>query len=539
MGKPCHSLPGAAMHSITIENFRCFGERQTARLAPLTLLVGENSTGKTSFLALLRALDDFAHNDIPDFKRPPYDLGSFDEIAHYRGGRGGRAETFSVEIAALFPEDSLGRRRKWLVTEEAYGQGPWRLYVQFCKDTKGTAPVPVCLRISLGDKDKEDDTWIAFNYESPSVKMGTKRGRWDIFDKFLLQNKPMPFSERNMVTSLLAYDHLEVLSRASTFLSSDEKHSDVINMFKPEMFKPEKDSLQISKIDMQDLASLNYAIYKIIQIFRMEEVDTFPRVFSSAPVRSQPRRTYDPARSDSDPEGNSVPMRLAELSSQQPDVWAHLKQRLEKFGQKSGLFDEIRVRHFGKIHSNPFQVQVKKSEKRQQVKGPWRNLIDVGYGVSQALPIITELLLDDIEKLRDDVEQESFESLYRRQYPYPRQFLLQQPEVHLHPSAQAALGSLFCQMAGPRRQLIVETHSDNLMDRVCMDVRDGVSDLKPEDVSILFFERRGLDVRIHSLRLDQQGNILGAPDGYRQFFMDEVTRSLWPERSSERSKVEA
>ena len=105
--------------------------------------------------------------------------------------------------------------------------------------------------------------------------------------------------------------------------------------------------------------------------------------------------------------------------------------------------------------------------------------------------------------------------------------------MYLHPSAQAALGSLFCQVAGPRHQLIVETHSDHLMDRVRMDVRDGVSGLKPEDVSILFFERRGLDVRIHSLRIDKEGNVLDAPDGYRQFFMDEMSRSLWPERSTE------
>ena len=73
-------------------------------------------------------------------------------------------------------------------------------------------------------------------------------------------------------------------------------------------------------------------------------------------------------------------------------------------------------------------------------------------------------------------------------------FLLQQPEVHLHPSAQAALGSLFCRVAGPECQLIVETHGDHLLDRVRMDVRDGVSDLKPEDVSVLFFERNDLVV---------------------------------------------
>ena len=44
------------MDEITLKNFRCFRDKQTARLAPLTLLVGENSTGKTSFLALIRAL---------------------------------------------------------------------------------------------------------------------------------------------------------------------------------------------------------------------------------------------------------------------------------------------------------------------------------------------------------------------------------------------------------------------------------------------------------------------------------------------------
>ena len=108
----------------------------------------------------------------------------------------------------------------------------------------------------------------------------------------------------------------------------------------------------------------------------------------------------------------------------------------------------------------------------------------------------------------------------------PPLFLLQQPEVHLHPSAQAALGGLFCQIASRERQIIVETHSDHLIDRVRMDVRDGVSALKPEDVSILFFERNDLDVHIHSLGIDGEGNVLNAPDSYRRFFMEETTRSL-------------
>ena len=167
-----------------------------------------------------------------------------------------------------------------------------------------------------------------------------------------------------------------------------------------------------------------------------------------------------------------------------------------------GLFDEISIKRLGETESEPFQVQVKKSG--GGLKGPWRNLIDVGYGVSQALPVITELLREDA----------------------PDIFLLQQPEVHLHPVAQAALGSLFCQVAGPDHQLIVETHSDHLLDRVRMEVRDSQGSLTASDVSILFFERSDLNVLIHSLRVDEEGNILGAPDSYRQFFMEETTRSL-------------
>ena len=128
----------------------------------------------------------------------------------------------------------------------------------------------------------------------------------------------------------------------------------------------------------------------------------------------------------------------------------------------------------------------------------------MGYGVSQVLPVIIELLRKDA----------------------PPVFLLQQPEVHLHPSAQAALGSLFCEVASLRQQLIVETHSDHILDRIRMDVRDRKGSLKPDDVSILFFERKGLDVQIHSLRLDEHGNVLDAPPNYRRFFMKEQERSL-------------
>lgn len=85
------------MHKVTLKNFRCFGEEQSARLARLTLLVGDNSTGKTSFMAMIQALWDVAYMyRIPDFKQSPYDLGSFEEIIHSCGARNGKADTFEA-----------------------------------------------------------------------------------------------------------------------------------------------------------------------------------------------------------------------------------------------------------------------------------------------------------------------------------------------------------------------------------------------------------------------------------------------------------
>jgi hypothetical protein len=59
-----------------------------------------------------------------------------------------------------------------------------------------------------------------------------------------------------------------------------------------------------------------------------------------------------------------------------------------------------------------------------------------------------------------------------------------------------------------------------------MDVRDQTTGLKPEDVSILYFEPGDLNVKIHSIRIDQAGNVLDAPLSYGKFFMAETRRSI-------------
>ena len=92
----------------------------------------------------------------------------------------------------------------------------------------------------------------------------------------------------------------------------------------------------------------------------------------------------------------------------------------------------------------------------------------------------------------------------------------------MHPRAQAALAQW---MAESGRGFVIETHSDHFVDRLRICVMNGT--LAPDELSIVYFEptEDGARSRMHSISVDPQGNLEGAPDGYRSFFLEE-TRSL-------------
>lgn len=437
-----HSKARSHIEQITLRDFRCFRGAHSARMAPLTVVVGENSTGKTSFLALIRALWEVAHNnEVPDFKEEPYDLGSFSEIVHRRGGSAARIEQFEAELQTRDAESA----------SSSFG-------VTF--ERQGTAPFPTVRRIS-NDKGFVSAKQVNGDFQ---IHAETKQGfSWNKE----IQVK-LPQAE---ITRLAPLHHLLWLIPSDSQDEWDHAAPDIKELLKELMFK-----------------------------FQLFGQGFELRPFASAPVRSKPHRTYDPSRPARDPEGDYVPMYLAYLARQRPREWNTLRKKLMDFGAAAGLFDEIEIKSLGEHEGRPFQIEVRK--RGEKLIGPWRNLVDVGYGVSQVLPLVTELMRPDA----------------------PALVLLQQPEVHLHPSAQAALGSLFCHLATDR-QIVVETHSDFLLNRIRMDIRDQKSPLSPNDVSILYFERSEIDVHIHSIRIDEQGNVVDAPPSYGNFFMEEAARS--------------
>ena len=452
----------------TVDNYRCFREKQTARLAPVILLVGENNTGKTSFLALIRLMCKLVSDkQNPNFKEAPFDLGNFEDIVHHGNSESGQSSQFGAEFLVdsivTNPTDSSSRRFSFAASFGEGAKDPIIIEKRLSDGTNSIRAIKIekdpmaeyCVQINTAN-----DEELKFRLSSGIIdRLGVSH-----FDSLL-----------GLIGGVISEDTRWM--RAARMLSSDMPLTRVL-----------RDIVAIALMDQ------GWSRNRL-------EADT-NHVFANAPVRSNPQRTYDPTIFPEDPERQYVPMDLARISSFPDKEWLRLKMRMEEFGQRSGLFDEIVINRLGIDRGNAFQIHLRKAG--HDIEGPKRNLIDSGYGVSQVLPIIAELFRDNAAPIS----------------------LLQHPEVHLHPRAQAALGTLFCGIAETGRQLIIETHSDYILDRIQIDLRKGRTSLKPEDVSILFFERQGLDVKIHSISLDDDANLRDQPQSYREFFMKETNDLL-------------
>lgn len=419
------------MDRLIIENVRCFRGRHEVPLAPLTILVGENSTGKSTLLAMARLAWTLSWGGhVLDFNEEPFLLGAYDQIATSRSSLGDSMPQFSLES-------------RWSEEKITFGgifssQKAQPALISWWMESSG-------YRIDVGFR---SGAVASLKVKTPSGEMS--------FDGHGLPGAPASLISTWAVSTLTW-----LLSKEDDLLFTRED----VNVF-------------------QDLSEVPI------------EIGWRPYAFS--PIRTRPRRTYDPVQEITDPEGSHVPMALANAAFEGGAAWERLRQPLDEFGARSGLYNGIEVRRLGSSQSDPFQLQFK-------VDHFLVNLVDIGYGVSQVLPILVDCLRGDTGKA----------------------FLLQQPEVHLHPKAQAELGSFLVALAKhENKRFLVETHSDYLVDRIRMDIRDGKNGLQPEDVSLLYFERTEGTVKIHRLTLDKFGNIENAPPGYRKFILEEERRFL-------------
>ena len=135
---------------------------------------------------------------------------------------------------------------------------------------------------------------------------------------------------------------------------------------------------------------------------------------------------------------------------------------------------------------------------------------DVGIGVSQVLPVLVSAYASSGKLLA-----------------------IEQPEIHLHPALQAELGDVFLESAlgGGGNTLVIESHSEHLLLRIMRRMRetstgklpDGIPEVCPEDVMVLFVEPDGEQSLIREMPLNERGELVKAwPGGFFEEGLREI-----------------
>jgi hypothetical protein len=251
------------------------------------------------------------------------------------------------------------------------------------------------------------------------------------------------------------------------------------------------------------------------------------------PMRPQPQRVYafDPlARLRWEQLGWGAFLRFLK-----GDLDQILLQQIADWMQKLDLGNQIvpdKENYAGDL-AVMAQVKVESSE------GAWINLVDTGYGASQVLPIIVECVLAERDVL----------------------VIIEQPELHLHPRAQAQLADLLIEVATRGEQLIeqrkmagqslpahdelkarrvrflIETHSEHILLRLRRRVAEsGQGQFKPDDAKHIqdnalrvYFvdpDQKPQQSVVEPISIDARGT-MKTPRNFRGFFADDLKETAF------------
>jgi len=210
-----------------------------------------------------------------------------------------------------------------------------------------------------------------------------------------------------------------------------------------------------------------------------------PGLHYLGPIRQNAQRSYlwsgaAPRRIAMDGE-NTVAAIIASKKKGQslsPDI-AHWMQQM-------GLVNQFKVA--------PIDNGDRFYETRVKIGDTESSLLDVGFGVSQVLPVITLMFFA----------------------PEGSIVLLEQPELHLHPSAQAVLGDLFLHVAEKRNlQLIIESHSEHLLRRLQRRIAESDHAFaNPDNIKAYFCDKGEAGSTIREVEVDRFGQINNWPDNF-------------------------
>ncbi len=212
----------------------------------------------------------------------------------------------------------------------------------------------------------------------------------------------------------------------------------------------------------------------------------FDNIVYLGPLRSYPHRNYTWT--------GTIPATVGRLGEQSIQVLLAEKpttiDAVSKWMRKLGIAESLSLEPVG--HG----ARIWEALIRQQAGATRVNLADVGFGVSQVLPVIVALLSAQPGSL----------------------VILEHPEIHLHPRIQSELADLLIDVASAGEiQILVESHSEHLLARIQRRIAEGNrngSGLTPEDVRLYFCELKEGKSELKTLEMQPSGIIANWPEDF-------------------------
>jgi predicted ATPase len=432
-----------------IDNFRGFS-KTIIPIKRVNFFVGENSTGKSSILAIMRIFEDvnaFWFTSEPSFSSKDPDFSNFNDVVSI-----GSEDRRYFNAGLLRLRDNKGG---------VYGQG-------FFATFKNREGLPFIRRYTYMNKGKQID-----------FKIGDRHVSFKRQDAKRIEGCDVEQAEK-------------VFNDWSDLHIKGGNHYKVIPEGKIPRFLAVLNSILEFGLQKEEDIGERLKHFQVFNIFG-------GNAKWLSPIRSRPRKTYDLYRMQFSPEGEHTPYMIKKFFNKAKKKKSFL-EFIKIYGENSGLFEEVSVKNFGGGGlSSPFELDI-------TIKGVKLKITDVGYGVSQVLPIIVEI----------------FEGSAGEGY------LIQQPEIRLHPRAQAALGDIIYRAAAyGKMKFVIETHSDFIIDRFRTSCRDDSEKQRDFDSQVVFFERseRGNIAKV--IQINDEGQLSeDQPKGYREFFLREEMKVL-------------
>ncbi|MBP8974484.1 MAG: DUF3696 domain-containing protein [Anaerolineae bacterium] len=426
------------------QNFKSWRDTGELEIAPLTGLFGTNSSGKTSILQLLLMLKQTVES--PDRRR----------VLHFGDERSlVDLGTFYDVIYAHKANESLGLSLSWNLRQPLQIDNPETGKQLFQIET---------LSFSASVRQQNDRLgmdWFAYRFDE--YQFGMKRRPEDDKekDRYELVNEP--------------YIAKRTLGRKWPLPAP------------------------VKCYGFPDEAVGYYQNTGFLPDFVLAFENLFSGITYLGPLREYPKRSYVWAGESPLDVGRrgelAIPALLASRSMGKISFGHRKRHRTveEQVGyrlKQMKLVDSFMLKPLGENRKD-YELCVE-----TRLGGPQVLITDVGFGVSQILPVLVLCYY----------------------VPEGSIILLEQPEIHLHPSVQADLADVLIDVVNNRNvQIIVESHSEHLLRRLQRRIAE--EELAPEKAALYFCRIEGGESRIERLQLDLFGDITNWPE---DFWADEM-----------------